>query len=318
MQQLTVLTSPISRPKIVDFSYNILRFFRSALLGRFEFALLKYGGHYAVTRSLVEGLGQLKIEFNYNPKAVSEVYENVVALSGVEALVEAINLKKLGKIKRLFAGPNVMELPGDYDNLLASSEIDAVLVPSQMTLEIYERLNPYLKGRVKIWYAGVDAGYWKLPAPRDSSREVLVYWKNPPSALGVYVEKLLVKYNFVPSRIVYGKYAKREYKKMLANSAFAVFLSITETQGLGLAEAWAMDIPTLVWNPRIEHYYIKNLQTTAAPYLSAETGREWKDFNDLESLLNAQSWRASCRPRQWVLQNMTDEQSAKLLIKFYD
>lgn len=317
MNKLTVLTRPVSLVQAIFFKVrNLLRFFQRSISGRvFDWDVVKYGGHPAVSRSLVTGLKRIGASFNFNPVKLEEVGEMVVVLSSVEALKQAILWKKSGKISKLLAGPNLMELPNDHGNILASPEIDAVLVPSQMAAEIYEKFSPTLKGRIKVWYAGVDEAYWKPPASKGKKQEVLVYWKNAPKTLGIYAERLLKKYGFELRRIVFGRYTKSQYKRVLSKSAFAVFLSVTETQGLALVEAWAMGVPTLVWNPKIEHYYIKNLQTTAAPYLSESTGREWKELSELEQLLEDQGWLKVCQPRQWVLQHMTDEKSAKMLLE---
>jgi hypothetical protein len=264
---------------------------------------------------LVEGLKKIKADFNFNPTKISEVGETVVVLSNIAALQQAVEWKKQGKISKLLAGPNVMELPDDFGNILASPEIDIALVPSQMTSEMYERLNPALKGRIKIWYAGVDEEYWKPFVSQEKKQKVLVYWKNAPKMLGVYAERLLKKYGFKPCRIIFGRYSKSQYKEALSKSSFAIFLSITETQGLALVESWSMNVPTLVWNPKIEHYYIKNLQTTAAPYLSAGTGMEWKELSELEEIIKKiPGFLFQFKPREWVESNMTDIQSARLLL----
>ena len=42
----------------------------------------------------------------------------------------------------------------------------------------------------------------------------------------------------------------RTLRQMLDRSVVAVFLSTFETQGIALAEAWSMDVPTVVWDPQ--------------------------------------------------------------------
>lgn len=111
-------------------------------------------------------------------------------------------------------------------------------------------------------------------------------------------------------------YSKEEYRKKLNESKFAVFLSIAETQGIALAEAWSMNVPTLVWDPEIEHYYIRGLKTTASPYLSSKTGMRWKEIGDFKKILeNINIYLAEFSPREWVLNNMSDVKSAKRLLE---
>ena len=52
----------------------------------------------------------------------------------------------------------------------------------------------------------------------------------------------------------------------------AVFISRSESQGLALAEAWAMDVPTLVWQgPPGDGGSLFNL-SDPSPYLTSHTG----------------------------------------------
>lgn len=317
MPKITVLTRPVSVGQAAGYKLrNILRFIKRSLTGQvFDWAVIKYGGHSAVSRSLAVGLKKNSEDFNFNPVLTSGVGETVVVLSGVEALRQAISWKKNGRIKTLVAGPNIMEMPDDFNNLLSDPAIDKVLVPSDMARQIYERLNPKIAGKIIVWYAGVNQEYWSAPINHRNNKKVLVYWKNAPKMLGVYAERALVRYGYEPVRIVFGKYSQHSYRRALRQSDFAIFLSTTETQGLGLAEAWAADVPTLVWNPSIEHYYIKNLITTSAPFLTEQTGRQWKELAELEALLKEPDWLETCQPRKWVLRNMTDQHSAKMLWK---
>jgi hypothetical protein len=110
-------------------------------------------------------------------------------------------------------------------------------------------------------------------------------------------------------RLRYGHYERENYKKELDNAAIAVFLSSFETQGIALAEAWAMDVPSLVWNPRAEASWRGRsfIAKSSAPYLSTATGMEWVTLDELDGVVRkAISNRASFAPRDWVLANMTD------------
>lgn len=110
-------------------------------------------------------------------------------------------------------------------------------------------------------------------------------------------------------RLGYGDHTREEYKKELDRSSIAVFLSSFETQGIALAEAWAMDVPTLVWNPRSEASWRGRsfVAKSSAPYLTAATGMDWITIDQLaQTLRDALAKRASFSPREWVLANMTD------------
>ena len=77
-----------------------------------------YGGHNAVTSSLIDGLMKLDYSFVLNPKLSKQFSRHVHVLSNIYALDLAINLKKKGKINRLTAGPNLVFLPDDYNSII--------------------------------------------------------------------------------------------------------------------------------------------------------------------------------------------------------
>jgi hypothetical protein len=130
------------------------------------------------------------------------------------------------------------------------------------------------------------------------------------------VEQLLRKLRWEPIRIIYGCYNSGQYKQALMQSTFAVFLSQSESQGIALAEAWAMDVPTLVWNPRELTYNGRRYSTVSAcPYLSDATGAEWVALDELAQLVKSfPRHEAGFEPRSWVLNNMTDTVAAANLL----
>jgi hypothetical protein len=96
---------------------------------------------------------------------------------------------------------------------------------------------------------------------------------------------------------------------LLDQSTIAVFLSRFETQGLALAEAWSMDVPTIVWDPRgVAEWRGRSFTSrSSAPYLTPATGRSWRTIDELEPVLRgALADRSSFHPRVWMLANMTD------------
>lgn len=65
------------------------------------------------------------------------------------------------------------------------------------------------------------------------------------------------------------------------------FLSQSESQGIALAEAWAMDVPTFSWNPREFVYKMHTFKNvSSAPYTTSENGTLWKDIDELYCALN--------------------------------
>jgi hypothetical protein len=70
-----------------------------------------------------------------------------------------------------------------------------------------------------------------------------------------------------------------------------------------------MDVPTVVWDPRgTAQWRGRTFQSrSSAPYLTPATGRSFRTIDELEPVLRgARADRASFRPREWMLANMTD------------
>ena len=113
-QKISILTNPIpiGRYFITENILNVARFLKRAIKPpKFNYGI--YGGHYGVTRSFVEGLKSNKIPHNYNPKKLDQMSQIVVVLAGVKTLLQAIELKKCGYIKKLIAGPNIVVFSSD-------------------------------------------------------------------------------------------------------------------------------------------------------------------------------------------------------------
>ena len=98
-------------------------------------------------------------------------------------------------------------------------------------------------------------------------------------------------------------------RHMLDRSVVAVFLSTFETQGIALAEAWSMDVPTVVWDPQGDAEWRGRHFTSdsSAPYLTPSTGIAARDTALLEpAIRQALATLTTFQPREWVLANMTD------------
>lgn len=267
--------------------------------------------HAAVMRSLMQGIKILQVPYNYNPSSIDGFGDVVLVVCNPRALKQAVDLKKQGLIKKLFVGPNFFPQDVNYP------EIDVYFVPSAwvITFALYD--CPGIVSRCRVWYAGIDKDFWQpLSSSANSSKNVLVYWKTESVSFCEQVEKTLKEHGWNPKRLKYGSYKPEQYKKMLQDCRFAVFISATESQGLALAECWAMDVPTLPWNPKTAVILEKNCNfVSSCPYLTPQTGFDWQNLEELKALLRSIDRQLSlCSPRKWVLDNMTDEISVAKLI----
>jgi hypothetical protein len=316
---LTVLTAPVpsARSRLYQGLKNRLRPLvkPGARLPRAS----PYPGHYAVVRSVVEGLRAVHADFNFNPRRIGEVARVVYAPAN-EALLQAAALKRRGAIDYLVAGPVNALFADECDGILLMPEIDRLIVAGEWALDFF-RESPPLVAKSRVCPCGVDEKYWK-PTGRARTNIALVYWKSGDKAFCEQVEHIVRTCGLEP-RVVRSRHGEHnhfgpdDYRRLLDETGVGVFLSTFETQGLALAEAWSMDVPTVVWDPRGDAEWLgRHFQSrSSAPYLTPATGRLWRTLDELEpALRGALDGRSAFRPREWVLAHMTDAiRSAALL-----
>ncbi len=315
---LTVLTTPIrSAPRRL---YTALRGVGRRMLkpGTPGLNGPRYPGHYALVRSVVEGMRAIGADFNFNPRSFADLARVVYAPAN-EALLQAAALRRRGAIDFLAAGPVNALFADEHDAILQRPEIDLVIVPSEWTIDFYREV-PDLVAKSRVCPCGVDAEAWK-PAGAPRTRSAVVYWKSGDERFCEEVEGIVRRSGLQPERVrsrpgEHRIFTPEALRTLLDTSVLAVFLSAFETQGIALAEAWAMDVPTVVWDPqgdaewRGRHFKAGS----SAPYLTRATGIAAKDTAGLAGAVEqALATLGSFAPREWVLANMTDAICSKKL-----
>ena len=309
---LTVLTTPIPGDR-VRLTRNVRRHVRRLVKPGVPLpGGSPYPGHFALVRSVVEGLRAIRADFNFNPGRLSELARVVYAPAN-EALRQAADLKRRGRIDYLVAGPVNALFADEADGVLQLPEIDRVIVAHEWACDFF-RETPALLEKAVACPCGVDADVWKPTDGTDRQRIALVYWKSGDEAFCDQVEQIVRACGLEPRRVrsMHGEHAifsAADYRQLLDQSTISIFLSTFETQGLALVEAWSMDVPTLVWDPQgIAQWRGRSFESrSSAPYLTPLTGRRWRTTGELEPVLrSAMAERASFQPREWVLANMTD------------
>lgn len=321
---LTVITEPTPFYNVGGCPINIDRTFllrlRKWLL---RFSSQSPGGHVAVTRSLIHGLRTLGCAFNYNPALQASIKSHCVVLSNAEALSQAIQLKRSGRIDYIFAGPNIVTLPNEAEGVVAATEVDACIVPSNWVRDLYVACCPGLKGRIIVWAAGVDAECWRPISKQQSgtrSVNILIYVKGSGNGMLPAVIKLLERARISARTIEYGVYSTNDYRNSLNWADLMIVLGGTESQGIAMAEAWSMNVPTLV-KREMTWYALdgRGFPASASPYLSVQTGAFFSGEEELFLLINMwMSGETIFSPRSWILKNMTDEICAKNLLRSID
>jgi glycosyltransferase involved in cell wall biosynthesis len=317
---LTVLTAPILPAQ---------RRFYQALRGAIRSVVKpgvpvprpsQYPGHFALVRSVVEGLRAIRADFNFNPRSFGELARVVYAPAN-EALRQAIDLKRHGAADYIVAGPVNALFADESDGILQAPEVDLVIVPSEWTMDFY-RAFPALVGKSRVCPCGVDAELWK-PAGRAKERAAVVYWKSGDERFCQAVEAIVRSAGLEPLRFrsghgEHGIFTPAAYREALNRAAVGVFLSTFETQGIALAEAWSMDVPTVVWDPQGEAEWRGRTfkSGSSAPFLTPSTGVAFRTIDELEPALGrALAALDAFQPRAWVLKHMTDAICSEMLYR---
>lgn len=304
-ENLVILTRK-PREGILDLIYfwQSLKLILKRTLGRNR-------GPDAVASSLKIGLKELRKNVFWDHQNIP-CGSTVGVLSGVRTLEYAIKEKKAGRIKRIIAGPNIVISPSDSNNLLLDPLIDKIVVPSQWVADYYSTFDPGVARKIAIWPAGVT-----IPAQPSArlGNKYLVFKKNISEELYQKVINYLYEHKIAYEVVAYGQYKQADYWRKLETAAALIYLQASESQGLALMEAWAYDVPTLVWNQGF--YYnqqtkIKIVGKVSAPYLSEETGLAFCDFNDFQEKFPVfRSRLHQFRPREYCLKNFTHQEAAR-------
>jgi hypothetical protein len=284
------------------FSREAIKNVIKSLVGRMR-------GPRAVTGSLLRGLNELGVDYKFNPRLGEIMPDDVVwAHDSEEALNLALELKKKGAVRQLVVGPSLGLTFEETLKAVGNPLIDLVLQASQWSRDFYINLYPGLRDKVRVWPAGVALPI--LPSTRKRD-EVLIYLKKPSeSSLLPHIESVLDKKGISYKMLEYGKYSQSRYFSMLNQSRAAIFLSNSESQGIALQEAWAHDVPTLVWNRGYmqHHEYIWRDKKISAPYLADAAGRFFAGKDDFEIEFDA-FWQGAddYQPRAYVETNLSDK-----------
>ncbi|MBW8869060.1 MAG: hypothetical protein JF610_17310 [Acidobacteria bacterium] len=174
--------------------------------------------------------------------------------------------------------------------------------------DLHASLAPELADKLRVCAFGVDPDDWS-PTGTRRSNTIVLYQKDVTDDFTAVVEAAIRRTGAAATRVRYGAYTRDDFRAVLDVSRAAVFLSSFETQGLALAEAWAMDVRTLVWNPQADtEWRGHRFQAgSSAPYLTSATGLAWRTEAELDAALrHAASGHPAFTPRAWVLAHMTD------------
>lgn len=266
--------------------------------------------------SIQRGFNLIHANLNIN---TWDVLENVIILSDFSTFLHGYDLKLKSKIGSLWVGPEMLNSKAFLDSNGFFSLVDGCLTYSEWQERNITRFHPSLSEKLNRWLIDINESEWRpkqrfLEKPHN--KNCLLYRKSNFD-LCDQVQRLLEKNGFKVFTINHGEYKPEQYRDLLNICNFAVFVSRYEFQEKALAQAWSMDVPTIVWNHGGTMEYSGYIwdHLSGCPTLNPSLGCEWKNLPKLQELIqNFDSMKYSFQPRRWVLLNMTDKVSAERII----
>lgn len=278
-------------------------------------------GPQKVVANLIKGLEKVNYPYVVNKRLDYcerlYIHDDTIALSEVSKLDPRI---------KVLVGPNLYVVPRDLPKELDISRA-VYLVPSAWSRNFWQHFG-FDRCPMEVWPTGIDTEEFKpLVGKKDF---ILVYFKQRFMNELEAVKKELELKN-LPYRILhYDKgYKEEEFKELLKNTRYVIWLGRQESQGIALEETLSENIPILICDVSSVGHCIGGgelnqaekdfTDTTSAEYFDSRCGIKIKDLSELGAAIEKmENNLASFEPRKYVLENLSLEGQAKKLLHFYD
>ena len=226
----------------------------------------------------------------------------------------------------IIAGPNIYTLPSEVPDTVAMERI--IWIHPAVWVESFWRQFGNAQMKSAVWPVGINTQIFTTSS--EAKDLVLVYNKQRAvsdvkqvcAALKARGEKYKV--------LTYGQYDEEEYLHLLKTSKAIVWVGRSESQGIALEEALAMNVPALVWDVSVFGDWVGSGQerfseaqlafspVTAAPYFDTTCGLRFTDKNDLQKTLTAFFGALpDFTPRTYIEKELSLASQANAFIELY-
>lgn len=228
------------------------------------------------------------------------------------------------------AGIGLMTHPSEWPTLCEDYPIKRYLQHSAWANDVYRR---YFGDRCGIWPVGIDTDAWAPSADDHKDIDLLVYdkvrWNHEvlEPAFSAVISDFARRGNLTVDRVIYGSYAEREYRSLLARSKGMIFLCEHESQGLAYQECLSCGVPVLAWDqgqcldPNRFAWGQPNIAATSVPHFDDRCGERFSGPKELEEKLSVfvEKIAASAySPRDFVMENLTLRRCSAQFLSFFD
>lgn len=279
-------------------------------------------GFYTQFLNLVESLEKAGCDVRINNYRLADKYPDYPI--GVAGFPSALN--HIPKNHPVIFGPGDFGMPDRFNQISEDYPKAYLICFCDWIFKIYERNNP---GRIKDWFAGINTDKWlpemQYPKPIDCLIYDKIRWERDTLIPDFYDQfrTHLDKRGLTHATLRYGDHTITHYKECLKKAKSLIFLCEHETQGLAYQEAMSMNIPIFAWDEgilrdeQLKKYAPEDHIVTSVPYFSDRCGVRFKLKNYIEDFNKFWENLASFKPRQYVIENISQEKSAELYLKSY-
>jgi glycosyltransferase involved in cell wall biosynthesis len=282
-------------------------------------------GQKMVFLNLCAGLRKLGVPFRVNDhRHARRNPSELVCIVGKPFLLDKHEWKN-----PILFGASVFSHPCDDPRLLERLPVRRILVPGPWIEAMFREHYP--ADKVFMWPAGIDTEKWK-PAPQAKDLDFLVYFKlrwDKPRLEAEFLAPLLAELDrrgLTHHVIRYGQHRAPDFLAGLHRARAMIFLCEHETQGLAYQEALATGVPLLSWrgtdvwvDPEYHPERVTYGPVSATPYWDDRCGVQFPGVAGFPAALDEFLARLpEFRPREFILDGLTLEQSARMYLEHHD
>ena len=244
-----------------------------------------------------------------------------IGIAGFPSVLQAVQLAN----PKIF-GPGDFGLPVQAAHLASDDQIRTLIQPSKWFSDLY---RPYCGDKLATWFAGIDTEAWPDLSRGPKKVDVLIYdkihWyrdREVPEVIGRLTSHL-ERRGLSWQLLRYGFHHRSMFRAALSTARSLAFISQHETQGLACQEALSSGVPVFAWNegvlvdPQLTSAAPPDLGVSSVPYFDDRCGRTFRKA-ELEPEFDAfWSELKQYDPRNFVLENLSLEQSARCYLQLY-
>jgi hypothetical protein len=237
-------------------------------------------------------------------------------------------LDKIPKSIPIIYGPAISSHPSNID--WNKYFIKHIVSPCDWLAKMYAR-DLKFDIPISVFPIGIRTDIWK-PKIDSDNKYVIVYdkvrWERDyysAKLINPIIAKLNNQFGKNVKIVKYGNYKEHDFKNLVVNAKFMVFLCEHETQGFAYQQVLACNVPIIAWDREDDwkdpDYYPNKViygPVQSVPFWSGECGEKFRNFNEFidkfDNFYNNVSI-SKYAPRNFILKNLSLEGCAKKYIE---